>query len=1061
MDHLDPAMLELFQQEAAANSRTLLDGLEPDASAPAEDLVRAAHSIRGAARIVGLGPFADLAGSMENLLAGGVPGGGARDVLVRAAELFASLGAADGESLPELAQSNQEQAEQLARELDQPPPPAETEQAAEPAGESPEASGEETEAGEAPAVDESMLELFRSEAEENARTLQDGLAALKEEQASADSVEPLARAAHSIRGAARIVGLDAAGDLARAMEDVLSEAQQDPGALAGERLDRLARGAELFAQMGACGVAELSGMLHNTAGELQEAADALREASEAAPKSGEFEPRTEAAPSQAPKETPKPAAESQPAVDPEMDASMLELFRVEAETNAQVLSTGLVELEEAGVSAERVEPLMRSAHSIKGAARIVGLPKTVELAHAMEDVLSAAQQGRRGLSGDDVDLLLQGTDVLSQLSAASAGDLPGLVQDMAPRMDQLAHALRSGEPLPPPAAEESAAQASDQQAAPEATAEDQAQAGKQGPAESDGVVRLSARNLSQIMALSGETLVEAGRLAPFTNSLLQIKNGQRDMARDLETLREMLDNQDVEGAVKHLEQASQRLAQCRRTLAEHMESFDLFARRSDNLHNRLHNRILASRMRPFQDGVHGFPRLIRDISRSLGKKAVLRIKGQETMVDRDVLDRLEAPLNHLLRNAVDHGLETPEERKQAGKDETGTISLEARHSAGMLAVTVADDGRGMDPERIRRKVIDRGLAPEDMALQMNRAELMEFLFLPGFTTTDQVTEISGRGVGLDVVHAMIQEVGGNVRAESQPGQGMTFSMQMPLTLSVMRTLLVEVAGQPYALQLTRLDRILNLPFDEVRQVEDKQYFVLENSNIGLAHAGQILEQPVNKPEGEHYCIVVISDRMNRYGLAVDRFLGERDLVVRPVDGRLGKVRDVYAAARLPDGSPCFILDVEDLVRSVDDLLQGKRLAKLGAEGAEAAARAKNVLVVDDSLTVREVERKLLENAGFTVETAVNGMDGLNAARLGSFDLIVTDVDMPRMNGIDLVRKVKADPQLAGIPIMIVSYKDREEDRLAGLDAGADYYLTKGSFHDETLLQAVYDLIGEP
>ncbi|MDK2955642.1 MAG: two-component system, chemotaxis family, sensor histidine kinase and response regulator WspE [Desulfovibrionales bacterium] len=1058
MDQYDPSMLELFRQEAEEASRILLAGLTPDAEERSEELPRAAHSIRGAARIVGLSDLAELARFMEECLQAGRPSGELRDNLVRAAKIFASIGQAEPDALPQLIESLKGKAEAATASLSgraatqekSPPKPA-----PEPKPSSPPASG----AG--PLIDATMLDLFRSEAQDNAAAISSGLVELEQHSASPERLESLMRAAHSIKGAARIVGLNQPVELAHAMEDVLTSSMKDPNALSG-RVDQLLQGADLLAELARCKDAELTGGLETFSSRIQELVQALHGPPEGAAGQARAQQPSSAAPQS--KTAPAPASEAASALESELDTSMLELFRVEAEGNAQVLSTGLVELEAAGASPERVEPLMRAAHSIKGAARIVGLANAVGLAHAMEDALSAAQHGERTLSSNDIDLLLKGTDVLAQLSKTPAEKLPALTVELAPRMEELGQAIRSGEA---PAAQhliaEYAVSEEKEPAEPtESAAPTQPPAAAPSVAETDGVVRISARNLSQLMALSGETLVETSRLTPFSESLLQIKNKQREMAGFLEAMQERLERDDFAGLGKILNQAAHGLSQCRRNLVEHIEDFDIFVRRSDNLHNRLHNHVLAGRMRPFGDGVHGFPRLIRDIAKSLNKKAVLKIKGKDTQVDRDILDRLEAPLNHILRNAVDHGLETPEERREAGKPELGVITLEARHSAGMLAVTVSDDGRGMDPERIRSKVIAKGMASEEMARQMNRAELMEFLFLPGFTTTDTVTEISGRGVGLDVVHTMIQEVGGNVRAESTPGKGMTFSMQMPLTLSVLRTLLVEVSGQPFALQLTRLDRILNLPFDEVRMVEDKQYFVLEGSNIGLVHAAQILELPMQQTETDFHRIVVISDRMNRYGLAVDRFLGERALVVTPVDSRLGKIQDVYAVARLWDGSPVFILDVEDLVRSVDGLIKGKRLAKLGLSKAERqSSAAKNILVVDDSLTVREVERKLLENAGFSVQTAVNGMDGLNTARLDSFDLIITDVDMPRMNGVELVRKIKADPELAATPIMIVSYKDRQEDRLAGLDAGADYYLTKGSFHDETLLQAVYDLIGEP
>jgi two-component system sensor histidine kinase and response regulator WspE len=1038
-------MLELFRQEAGGAAQILLAGLTPDAEEHPEKLSRAAHSIRGAARIVGLSSLADLARLMEESFQSGPPSGELRDNLVRAAKIFASIGQAEIDALPQLIESMDAQTNAATAALSKsdapqeksPRPKPKTTPSSEPSAE--------------PLIDASMLDLFRAEVRDNAEAIHSGLMELQRQEADSERIESLTRAAHSIKGAARIVGLNQPVALASAMEGVLGSGVKNPGALSN-RLDQLLGGADLLAEIAQCGDQELAGGLEAFSSRFQSLTQALRSPQE----DSATQPRAQqsAGPAHRPEAAPTTASPKTSPVELELDISMLELFRVEAETNAQALSSGLVELETAGASPDQVEPLMRAAHSIKGAARIVGLSDAVGLAHAMEDVLSAAQHGERPLSGDDVDLLLQGTDILAQLSKTPAEKLPALTMEMAPRMEQLGQAIRSGEA---PAQKICVTDA----AAPEEK-EPNKPAAVRPVAETDGVVRISARNLSQLMALSGETLVETSRLTPFSESLLQIKSGQREMGGLLEAMQERLGRGDLAGLEKILNQASQNLSQCRRRLADHIDDFDIFLRRSDNLHNRLHNHILSGRMRPFGDGVHGFPRLIRDIAKSLGKKAVLKIKGRDTQVDRDILDRLEAPLNHMLRNAVDHGLETPEERKKAGKPEVGVITLEARHSAGMLAVTISDDGRGMDPEQIRSKVISKGLASEEMARQLNRAELMEFLFLPGFTTTDAVTEISGRGVGLDVVHTMIQEVGGNAHAESTPGKGMTFSMQMPLTLSVLRTLLVEVSGQPFALQLTRLDRILNLPFDQVRMVEDKQYFVLEGSNIGLVHAAQILELPMEQNDTDFHRIVVISDRMNRYGLAVDRFLGERALVVTPVDSRLGKIQDVYAVTRLPDGSPAFILDVEDLVRSVDALIQGKRLAKLGQGKAESASAAiKQILVVDDSLTVREVERKLLENVGFSVQTAVNGMDGLNAARLDAFDLIITDVDMPRMNGVELVRKLKADPDLASTPIMIVSYKDREEDRLAGLDAGADYYLTKGSFHDETLLQAVYDLIGEP
>src|SRR6185312_15169733 len=468
----------------------------------------------------------------------------------------------------------------------------------------------------------------------------------------------------------------------------------------------------------------------------------------------------------------------------------------------------------------------------------------------------------------------------------------------------------------------------------------------------------------------------------------------------------------------------------------------------EDLAGRLHHEVLASRMRPMSEGVRGFPRMVREVSRELGKKVRFEVKGEGTGVDRDILDKLEAPLNHLIRNALDHAIEPPDERVSLGKEATGLIRLEARHSAGMLQLTVTDDGRGVDAARLRDKVVRRGLVSGEMAARLAEAELLEFLFLPGFSTKEAVTEISGRGVGLDVVQDMVKSVGGVVRVTSKLGRGTRFTLQLPITMSVIRALLVKIAGEPYAFPLNRIDRIIRVPRDEVRRLEGRPHFLMDDHLVGLVDAVRVLGLPEAVEGGDPMSIVVVSDRGARFGMIVDEFLGERDLEVRPLDPRLGKPPDINSASVLDDGWPVLIVDVEDLVRSIDNLLGGKRLKSMaGAVSAASKAKkpVKRILVVDDSITVRELERQLLESRGYAVDVAVDGLDGWNAVRGTRYDLIISDVDMPRMDGIQFVRSIKGDSRLKSTPVVIISYKDREEDRIRGLDAGANGYLTKSSF----------------
>jgi two-component system, chemotaxis family, sensor histidine kinase and response regulator WspE len=430
-------------------------------------------------------------------------------------------------------------------------------------------------------------------------------------------------------------------------------------------------------------------------------------------------------------------------------------------------------------------------------------------------------------------------------------------------------------------------------------------------------------------------------------------------------------------------------------------------------------------------------------------------------VDRDILDNLEAPLGHLLRNAVDHGCETPEERRRLGKPAEGLIRIEARHSAGMLVITVSDDGPGVEPAKLRETILQKRLVNDSVAEKLTEPELLEFLLLPGFTLRNTVTEISGRGVGLDVVQNTVKSVRGTVRIITNPGRGMRFQLHLPLTLSVLRTLLVEVAGEPYAIPLSQIARTLKLPREQIEAPRGRHCFSFGEQKIALITAHQVFGR--DQPSLTHgaFPVVILGDRNSRFGLVVDRLLGERELVVQTLDPRLGKIKDISAGSLMEDGSPVLIVDVDDMLRSIEKLISSGQLDQTQQPVIDVTARrVKRILAVDDSLTVRELERKLLSGQGYVTDVAVDGMDGWNAVRAGNYDLVITDVDLPRMDGIELTTLIKQDARLKSLPVLVVSYKDRKEDRLRGLEAGADYYLAKGGFQDDLLLRAVVDLIGE-
>ncbi|MDQ0395735.1 hybrid sensor histidine kinase/response regulator [Labrys monachus] len=741
--------------------------------------------------------------------------------------------------------------------------------------------------------------------------------------------------------------------------------------------------------------------------------------------------------------------------------SMLDLFRAELETQSHALTAGLLALERQPMAADHLEACMRAAHSLKGAARIIDLTPAVTVTHAMEECFVAAQRGQVRLQRAHISALFGGVDLLAAIAAQPEGGtdqtapaiakfLKALADASAPDPAEEAPEPVEGGPVPVRAP----AMQTPQPMEPAFTA---AVAG--GP---DRIVRLTAGSLNRLLGLAGEALIEARRLKPFAGGLVRLKRLQTDLARSFDALRSELPQPgNDERVAPALADAGQKLAAMQEFLAQRLGELDSIDRRVTDLANRLYDETLASRMGPLEDGVKHYSRMVRDLGLALGKIARLEIVGGSTSIDRDILDQLDAPLGHLLRNAVDHGLETPGERIAAGKPEEATVRIEARHSAGRLQIIVSDDGRGVDLDVLRRQIGSRRLASPEAIGSLSEEELLEFLFLPGFSLKTTVSDISGRGVGLDAVRDMARQVGGLVRVSSAAGVGTSFQLELPLTLSVVRTLLAEIDGELYAFPLVGIARALRLPRERVELVEGRPHFRFDGRQIGLITAHDVLERAEWKPAGGEFPVVVIGERERSYGVIVDRFAGERELVVQPLDPRLGKVKDVSAAALMDDGSPVLILDVDDLIRSVEKLASSGRLRALGRAADTAdRKRRKRVLVVDDSLTVRELERKLLDHHGYHVEVAVDGMDGWNAVRSDPFDLVVTDVDMPRMDGIELVTLIKNDVRLGGIPVMIVSYKDREEDRRRGLDAGADYYLAKGSFHDETLVRAVADLIGE-
>jgi len=931
--------------------------------------------------------------------------------------------------------------------------------------------------------DMSMMDMFRMEAENQCNQLSEDLLALEKDPTATDLLESLMRASHSIKGAARVVELDPAIQVAHAMEDVFVAVQDGRITLDQAGIDLLLKGVDMLNSISQIVDRDIENFFtQNSAGitSLVHSIVSLIKEDKTSPQNTletPVEPPDEAAamPITA-LQSPKMETKQLPSDLSAM--SMLDLFRLEAENHCTKLFDNLVALENDPTSPELLESMMRACHSMKGAARIVDLRTAAKLAQAMEDVIIAAQNKNIQIQRADIDILLNSVDLLITFARSPEADAEKWFADHGSDIEglirKLAEHAKEDKSLKPAAIKKIPvhAEAPDELTATKGTPvikptepEQRAISEERKPAsraeDKDGLkaLRISSQSMDRMMGLAGESLIESRWLPSFNKELLRLKYRQDELHESIGVLRENLQTVKAdELSLTLLGDLQDKLELCRSILAQDMEVLEEHARHATSISHRLYTEIIKSRMRPFSEGIRGFARMVRDVARELDKEVNFEVTGPETMVDRDILDKIEAPLNHLIRNALDHGIEPPVERVARGKPEKGNIQLIARHSKGMLCITVSDDGRGVDLEKLRQTIVEKKLCTPDMAASLSEPELLEFLFLPNFSTQKHVSKVSGRGVGLDVVYSAISDVRGKIRSSTKLHEGSSFELQLPLTLSVLRTLLAEINGEPYAFPLVSIDHILQLTPDQIQVVEGRQYYTLNQKRIGIVSAQQVFKSETPPAaSGEYLYVIVFNDRLNFYGLTVDKLLGVRDLLVQPLDPRLGKVKDIESASILDDGTPVLIIDVEDFSRSLDKLISGNRLMRVGTDHEK---KKKRILVADDSITIREVEKKMLMDRGYDVDVAVDGMDAWNTVRDKDYDLLISDIDMQRMNGFELISLIKNDPKLSHLPVIIVSYKDRDEDINKGLEVGAAYYLTKESFQDQTLVNAVLDLIGE-
>jgi two-component system chemotaxis sensor kinase CheA len=748
--------------------------------------------------------------------------------------------------------------------------------------------------------------------------------------------------------------------------------------------------------------------------------------------------------------------------DEEFLNKLLATFRVEADEHLKAMSSSLLELEKAPAGARRaalVETIFREAHSLKGAARAVNFTDIESVCQSLESVFAGMKSGA-GAPGRLFDLLHQALDALGGLlSPEPASAAKPALATLIRRLDGAMKGAPPAEPVVSVPAESLSAARS--------------------PASE--TVRISVAKLDAAMRQAEELL--AARLAAgararevreFGAALATRKNERAETQTGLRALERSL-RRSGKGNGGDGASGERRLLE---RLIEQTEAGSLFVKRLEDrlsglarsaegdhralsamVDNLLHG-VKEMQLLPLASLLEALPRMVRELARDRGKQVELSVRGGEIEIDRRILEELKDPLIHLLRNCVDHGIETPALRDQKGKPPHGTISIAiSQKDGGKIEVAVADDGGGIDVGKVKAAAEKLGALSAEEARRFDEREALALIFRSGVSTSPIITDLSGRGLGLAIVRERIERLGGTITLETHTDAGTTFRIVLPLTLATFRGILVRAGERLFVIPAISVERVVRVAVKEIQTVENRETIPLGGQTLSLARLGDALELPSKAtPEGSGDTVhaVVLDSGLARIAFQVDEVLGEQEVLVKTLGSQLARVRNVAGASVLGTGQVVPVLNVPDLMKSATRLAATPRAPAAAEKPTEARKRA--VLVVEDSITSRSLLKNILESAGYVVTTAVDGIDAYTALKSATFDLVVSDVEMPRMDGFDLAARIRADRNLSELPIVLVTALESREHRERGIEVGASAYIVKSSFDQSNLLEVVRRLI---
>ena len=767
----------------------------------------------------------------------------------------------------------------------------------------------------------------------------------------------------------------------------------------------------------------------------------------------------------------------------ELQQLLLATFADQAKEQLQTINERLLALEKAegGEKGPLLEEIFREAHSLKGASRAVNLDRVEAAAHKLESLFSVIQKGEIEADAEVFDLAYQALDALTALveeglSGTEADvDIDGICAELV----AAAEGGRAEAPAPAPCTPHPAPAAeAPTPGTPHPTPKKKAAKKTEEPR--GETVRVATSKLDALMAQVGELLAarigaehRMAEVRVLFEAMLEVEEGWR-RTRPARVLADALEGDetalaDARALVEFLEQSDEKMRDVRNGLGELRRKFEADSRRMAQVTTDLQDDVRRTRMLPVSTMFDTFPRMVRDLTRELSKEVNLTIEGGETEVDKQVLEQLRSPLTHMVRNCVDHGMESPQVREAAGKPRESNVMLSAVQRAADLVIEVIDDGAGIDVEKLKAKAIEKGVITAESAEGMSEREALWLIFRSGFSTKQAVTDLSGRGVGMDVVREHIERLHGMIDVESTLGEGTKFILSVPLSVATTRCLLVESGGQTFGIPITNVERIVRLGQEDIGHTEGHEAIRIDERPMALLRLGDVLGVPAEEAVGDNQPAIILGSADRRAAFLVDGLLGAQEIATKTLPKPLVRVRHIAGATIVGTGEVVPILNVLDLLRasgkgSVPAAKPRKASRRPAASKRQTAKKAgepegkQSILVVDDSVTIRTFEKALLEAAGYDVTAASDGVEAWNFLQKGSCDLILSDVEMPNMTGFELTEKVRSDARLKGMPLVLVTTLSSDEDRKRGIDAGADAYVIKGSAEQDHLLETVRRLI---